>query len=85
MAAANCVNIPLMRQNEIVKGIDVLDENGNKIGVSKVFTLYYVNGGFLKAQNNYRYYQLVLFEKLETIFDNTSDLFIRLQVILIFR
>lgn len=37
-----------MRQNEILKGVDILDENGNKVGTSKVhfsklkFNLYYV-------------------------------------------
>ncbi|XP_076240437.1 sideroflexin 2 [Calliopsis andreniformis] len=36
VAAANCVNIPLMRQNEISKGIEVSDENGNKITKSKL-------------------------------------------------
>lgn len=36
VAAANCVNIPLMRQNEISQGIDVADENGNKLTKSKV-------------------------------------------------
>ncbi|XP_071447872.1 sideroflexin-2 [Hetaerina americana] len=35
VAAANCVNIPLMRQNELYYGIDVCDENGNVIGQSK--------------------------------------------------
>lgn len=36
VAAANCVNIPLMRQNEIIHGIDVFDEEGTKVGVSRV-------------------------------------------------
>ncbi|XP_046385729.1 sideroflexin-2 [Ischnura elegans] len=35
VAAANCVNIPLMRQNELIRGIDVCDENGNIVGQSK--------------------------------------------------
>lgn len=35
VAAANCINIPLMRQKEIKEGIEVFDENGNKIGQSK--------------------------------------------------
>ncbi|KAG8221992.1 hypothetical protein J437_LFUL003372 [Ladona fulva] len=35
VAAANCVNIPLMRQNELIHGIDVTDENGNIVGRSK--------------------------------------------------
>lgn len=28
VAAANCVNIPLMRQTELMYGIEVQDENG---------------------------------------------------------
>lgn len=36
VAAANCVNIPLMRQNEIIDGNDVYDENGNRLGQSRV-------------------------------------------------
>lgn len=36
VAAANCVNIPLMRQTEITQGIDVYDNNGNKIGQSRL-------------------------------------------------
>lgn len=36
VAAANCVNIPLMRQKEIKEGIEVFDEAGEKIGKSKI-------------------------------------------------
>lgn len=36
VAAANCVNIPLMRQNEILDGIMVEDENGKEIGKSRL-------------------------------------------------
>jgi hypothetical protein len=36
VAAANCVNIPLMRQNELICGIDVYDENENKVAQSRV-------------------------------------------------
>lgn len=36
VAAANCINIPLMRQKEIKEGIEVFDEEGNKIGQSKI-------------------------------------------------
>ncbi|XP_060527369.1 sideroflexin-2 [Cylas formicarius] len=35
VAAANCVNIPLMRQNEILYGIDCSDEHGRVVGQSK--------------------------------------------------
>ncbi|KAM9532025.1 sideroflexin-1 isoform 2-T4 [Guaruba guarouba] len=34
VAAANCINIPLMRQREIKFGIPVMDENGNRLGDS---------------------------------------------------
>lgn len=36
VAAANCVNIPLMRQNELIHGIDVEDEEGNIVGKSRL-------------------------------------------------
>ncbi|OXA52797.1 Sideroflexin-3 [Folsomia candida] len=36
VAAANCINIPLMRMKEVNEGIPVVDENGNRIGDSKV-------------------------------------------------
>lgn len=36
VAAANCVNIPLMRQNELIEGIVVQDENGNEVGKSRL-------------------------------------------------
>lgn len=35
VAAANCVNIPLMRQRELIGGIDVETADGEKIGKSK--------------------------------------------------
>ncbi|XP_003383899.1 PREDICTED: sideroflexin-1-like [Amphimedon queenslandica] len=35
VAAANCVNIPLMRQREINNGIPIVDSDDNKVGVSK--------------------------------------------------
>lgn len=41
VAAANCVNIPLMRQNEITKAIEISDENGNKLTKSKVSYIYF--------------------------------------------
>ncbi|XP_018328380.1 sideroflexin-2 [Agrilus planipennis] len=36
VAAANCVNIPLMRQTEITKGLEVEDEQGKKLCHSKL-------------------------------------------------
>jgi tricarboxylate carrier len=36
VAAANMVNIPLMRQNELVKGIQVEDEDENPVGRSRI-------------------------------------------------
>ncbi|XP_034787282.2 sideroflexin-2 isoform X4 [Pan paniscus] len=35
VAAANCVNIPMMRQQELIKGICVKDRNENEIGHSR--------------------------------------------------
>ncbi|XP_060624282.2 sideroflexin-2 [Anolis sagrei] len=35
VAAANCVNIPLMRQQELINGITVTDENDNVLGTSR--------------------------------------------------
>lgn len=56
VAAANCVNIPLMRQNEITKAIEISDENGNKLTKSKVsyiyFTIYiYINYNLFYINN----------------------------------
>ncbi|GJQ86223.1 hypothetical protein Trydic_g8924 [Trypoxylus dichotomus] len=36
VAAANCVNIPLMRQTELLYGIDLSDKNGNQVGQSRL-------------------------------------------------
>lgn len=36
VAVANCVNIPLMRQNELKGGIDVEDETGKVVGKSRL-------------------------------------------------
>ncbi|XP_035213059.1 sideroflexin-3-like [Stegodyphus dumicola] len=36
VAAANCVNIPMMRLKELQEGIPVVDKDGNKIGSSKI-------------------------------------------------
>ena len=36
VAAANCVNIPLMRQRELLNGIDVFDERNDIVGKSQV-------------------------------------------------
>ncbi|XP_044739152.1 sideroflexin-2-like, partial [Chrysoperla carnea] len=33
ITAANCVNAPLMRQSEILNGIDLNDENGNPVNI----------------------------------------------------
>ncbi|XP_055628248.1 sideroflexin-2 [Toxorhynchites rutilus septentrionalis] len=35
VAVANCINIPLMRQNELMYGIDIEDENGKVVGKSR--------------------------------------------------
>ena len=35
VAAANCINIPLMRQSEILHGIRVYSESGEELGMSK--------------------------------------------------
>ena len=35
VAAANCVNIPMMRSTELTDGIAIVDENGQKLGNSK--------------------------------------------------
>uniref|UniRef100_A0A8V0Z766 Sideroflexin 2 n=1 Tax=Gallus gallus TaxID=9031 RepID=A0A8V0Z766_CHICK len=37
VAAANCVNIPMMRQQEIIRGISVTDEDNNELGHSRSF------------------------------------------------
>uniref|UniRef100_A0A8D8AVQ8 Sideroflexin-2 n=1 Tax=Culex pipiens TaxID=7175 RepID=A0A8D8AVQ8_CULPI len=36
VAVANCINIPLMRQNEILYGIHIHDEEGNIVGKSRL-------------------------------------------------
>ena len=37
VAAANCINIPVMRQRELIDGIMVTDKEGNNLGIkSKV-------------------------------------------------
>ncbi|XP_066580961.1 sideroflexin-2 [Prorops nasuta] len=36
VANANCVNIPLMRQTEILYGVELTDDNGNKVAKSKL-------------------------------------------------
>ncbi|KAK6639280.1 hypothetical protein RUM43_007552 [Polyplax serrata] len=36
VAAANCVNIPLMRQGELINGIALVDQNGNKVTESRL-------------------------------------------------
>ncbi|XP_064000557.1 sideroflexin-2 isoform X2 [Pogoniulus pusillus] len=37
VAAANCVNIPLMRQQEIINGVTVTDKDNNELGQSRLF------------------------------------------------
>ncbi|XP_005092175.1 sideroflexin-1 [Aplysia californica] len=34
VASANCINIPCMRSRELMEGIPVFDENGNRVGES---------------------------------------------------
>ncbi|XP_062522779.1 sideroflexin-1-like [Corticium candelabrum] len=36
VAAANCINIPMMRRRELESGINVFDEDGNELGKSKI-------------------------------------------------
>ena len=36
VAAANCINIPVMRQRELIEGIIVTDKEGNDLAKSKV-------------------------------------------------
>ena len=36
VATANCINIPMMRQDEIVRGVAILDEEGRPLGESRV-------------------------------------------------
>ncbi|KAF7264124.1 sideroflexin-1-3 [Rhynchophorus ferrugineus] len=40
VAAANCINIPMMRAQELQHGTPVYDANGNKLGYSKVAAQY---------------------------------------------
>lgn len=36
VAAANCINIPVMRQRELIEGVMVTDEDDNNLAKSKV-------------------------------------------------
>jgi tricarboxylate carrier len=36
VAAANCINIPMMRMRELENGINIYDEEGNELGRSKI-------------------------------------------------
>ncbi|XP_065210791.1 sideroflexin-1 [Planococcus citri] len=40
VAAANCINIPLMRYKELEQGLSVVDENNNLLGHSKTAATY---------------------------------------------
>jgi hypothetical protein len=42
VAAANCINIPLMRQSELINGIVVYDENGNAVTESRVIMFMFI-------------------------------------------
>ena len=39
VAAANCINIPVMRQRELIDGIIVTDKDNNDLAKSKVCVL----------------------------------------------
>ena len=39
VAAANAINIPLMRQRELRNGVPIFDEQNNRLGLSKVSTI----------------------------------------------
>ncbi len=41
VATANCINIPLMRQRELVQGVTVMDKEGNALGESRVCVCMY--------------------------------------------
>ncbi len=36
IATANCINVPFMRQRELVEGVTITDEEGNVLGKSRV-------------------------------------------------
>ena len=60
VAAANCVNIPLMRQSELINGIAVYDDNGNAVTESRV--------------NDNHFLKLVIVLKIEILFENSWQL-----------
>ena len=39
VASANCINIPIMRQRELVEGMTISDSDGNVLGKSRVIKL----------------------------------------------
>lgn len=49
-ASANICNVGLMRHNELSEGIDVLDNNGNVVGSSKIAARHV--SGFVHAHVN---------------------------------
>ena len=44
VATANCINIPMMRQRELLDGVTVTDKEGKPLGQSKVSHSYYSIG-----------------------------------------
>ena len=40
VSAANCINIPIMRNRELVAGVSVADAEGNVVGKSRVSVLF---------------------------------------------
>lgn len=62
VAAANCINIPLMRQQELINGVEVVDEKGNIIGNSRV-----------AAVKGISQVQKIIFAKLHVAYNHIVD------------